>query len=361
MNKKDLSDIRKAIDKLDKEIIKLLSERAEASEEIGRIKNARQKCAYSPDRESKIYSNISKLNKGPLPDDSLKAIYREIMSGCIALERPLKVAFFGPEFTFTHQAAIEKFGSSVEYLSCDSIREVFSEVEKGNADYGVVPIENSTEGAVSHTMDMLVDSSLLISSEVYAKITHHLASKNSSLEGIRSVYSHPQVFGQCRMWLEKNLPKADLKEASSTAKAAALAAGHPKSACISGVLAAERSGLSILASAIQDKAINVTRFLVLGRQMSGVSGEDRTSLVFSVKDRPGVLHEMLAPFKENGINLTKIESRPSKEKLWKYYFFVDLLGHASTPRVKKVLNELETKCNFLKILGSYPRDENGFS
>lgn len=358
---KSLKVLRKKIDKIDREFIELLSERAHLSGQIGQIKFERKRPIYSPDRESKIYENALAQNPGPLPEASVKAIYREIMSACLAFEKPMKVAYFGPEYTFTHQAAMEKFGSSVEYLACDSISEVFSEVEKENADYGVVPIENSTEGAVSHTMDMMVDSPLVICSEIYSRIVHNLLSKNKEIGRIRTIYSHPQVFGQCRKWIEKNLPKADLKEASSTASAAKLASRYPTTACIASGLAAEKNSLNVVAGAIQDSSINITRFLVIGAKPSDKSGKDKTSIVFSVKDRPGVLHEMLAPFKANHINLTKIESRPSKKKLWKYYFFVDLEGHMQTKDVKKVLDNLEKKCHFLKVLGSYPRSNGGLT
>ncbi len=354
---KDLKGYRAKIDQLDKKIVELLSERALASQEIGKIKGKKNRGMYSPDREMKVYNKVSGSNKGPLPDSSMKAIYREIMSACLALEKPTKVAFFGPEFTFTHTASLRKFGSSVDYMPCDSISEVFSEVEKENANYGVVPIENSTEGAVNHTMDMMVDSPLVICSEIYSRIVHNLLSKSKSIEEIEVVYSHPQVFGQCRRWLEKNLPKADLKESSSTSRAAELAASEKNAASISTSMAAEKFGLNVISESIQDRSINITRFLVIGTDPSRSSGHDKTSIVFSVKDRPGVLHDMLLPFKNENINLTKIESRPSKKGLWKYYFFIDLEGHSSNDKVKKVLNDLENKCQFLKLLGSYPITE----
>nr|HPN73513.1 prephenate dehydratase [Candidatus Omnitrophota bacterium] len=309
---------------------------------------------YRPDRESQVYSRVSRENRGPIKDESIKAIYREIMSGCLSLERPFKVAYLGPELTFTHQAALKKFGSSLEYMPCDSISGVFAEVEKGNADYGVVPIENSTEGAVNHTLDMFTDSPLMICSEIYLDIHQNLLAVSRKAGNIKRVYSHPSVFGQCRIWLEKNLPDARLEETASTAKAAEEASKKANSACIASELAAGRYGLEIVARSIQDSSVNITRFLVIGRHTSGVSGEDKTSILFSVPDKPGILHEMLGAFRKRNINLTKIESRPSKKGLWKYYFFVDMEGHSKTPKVREALKEIEKKASFVKILGSYP-------
>ncbi|MFH1877433.1 MAG: prephenate dehydratase [Candidatus Omnitrophota bacterium] len=355
MKMKKLSDLRNQIDKIDSRLLDLLNERAGISCEIGEIKKNRKQPVYSPDRESQVYATVAKKNKGPLSEASVKAIYREIMSGCISLEMPLKVAYFGPELTFTHQASLKKFGASVTYISCDTIPGVFREVEKGNADYGVVPIENSTEGAVNHTLDMFVDSPVMICSEIFCPIHHSLLCVKDNMKSVKRVYSHPQVFSQCRGWLEKNLPQARLCDAASTAKAAEIAFSHGDSACIASEMAAEKYGLKILARSIEDRSTNTTRFLVIGKQLSGISGRDKTSIMFSVKDRPGVLHDMLSSFKNKGINLTKIESRPSKEKMWKYYFFVDMEGHCESPKLKRALAELEKKCHFVKILGAYPK------
>lgn len=355
MSQKNLKDLRDQIDGIDRHIIELINRRGILSRDIGDIKKKRSQPIYSPDRESQVYAAISHKNNGPISGKSLKAVYREIMSACLSLEKTLKVAYLGPALTFTHQAALRKFGASVEYISCDNISDVFGEVEKGSADYGVVPIENSIEGAVNHTFDMFIDSPLVICSEIYFPIKHTLLSKKSGIKGIKRIYSKPEVFGQCRRWIEKNLPSARLVEASSTAKAAEIAARHADSACIASELAAERYGLNVLARAIEDSATNVTRFLVIGKEMSKVSDHDKTSIMFSVKDRPGVLHDMLGAFKKQGINLTKIESRPSKLRLWKYYFFVDMDGHCQSPHVKKALRALERKCHFVKMLGAYPK------
>jgi len=355
MRKNRLNDLRKEIDRIDSRVIELLNRRGKISFNIGEMKKAKKQPIYSPDRESLIYRKIVKKNKGPFTDESVKAIYREIMSACLSLEHSLVVAYLGPELTFTHQVSMKKFGASATYLSCDSISDVFREVEKGNADYGVVPIENSIEGAVSHTMDMFASSPLMICSEAYLRIRHSLLSKREDIKSIVRIYSNPQVFGQCRIWLEKNLYWAKLKDTTSTAKAAEVAARHTTSACIASELAAKRYDLKVAARSIEDSAANVTRFLVIGENMSRPTGDDKTSIMFSVKDKPGVLHDTLAPFKKAGINLTKIESRPSKLRAWQYYFFVDMEGHCMDGKVERSLKKVQDKCDFIKILGSYPK------
>ncbi|MFH1665038.1 MAG: prephenate dehydratase [Candidatus Omnitrophota bacterium] len=355
MSPKGLKELRNEIDRIDSRIVELINRRGKAGCAIGEIKRTREQPVYSPDRESQIYARVTGMNKGPLTEGSIRAIYREIMSACISLEHPMTVAYLGPELTFTHQASVKKFGSSVSYLSCDGIADVFREVEKGNADYGVVPIENSTEGAVNHTLDMFIDSPLMICSEVYFPIHLSLLSRSGNMRAIKKIYSKPEVFGQCRGWMEKNVPGAKLHDTASTAKAAEIAATHPASACIASEHAAGKYRLKVLARSIEDSATNITRFLVVGKQMSAVSESDKTSVMFSVKDRPGALYDMLSIFKNNGINLTKIESRPSKKKLWKYYFFVDMDGHRDNPEIKRSIRDLSRKCYFVKILGSYPR------
>ncbi|MBU1657314.1 MAG: prephenate dehydratase [Candidatus Omnitrophica bacterium] len=353
--KKNLTELRRKIDRIDASIARLLNDRGTASSAIGEIKRIKKLPLYAPDRESQIYRKIFDGNKSLFSDESVKAIYREIMSACLSLERPLTVAFLGPELTFTHQASMKKFGVSVNYLSCDSIHDVFCEVEKGNADYGVVPVENSIEGAVNHTMDMFVESPVLICSEVYFRVRHALLSRSVSGKSIKSVYSKSEVFGQCRLWIEKNMPPVRLKDFPSTVKAAEAAARHKDAACIASELAAKQYDLNVLARSIEDSSRNVTRFLVIGKNSAAPSGKDKTSIVFSVKDSPGILHDMLSSFKKRRINLTKIESRPSKLQTWKYYFFVDMEGHCESLKVKRALKELEGKCTFIKILGSYPK------
>ena len=277
-----------------------------------------------------------------------------MMSASLALEKTIKVAYLGPEATFTHLASLSKFGSSVEYLSCENINDVFKEVEKGRADYGVVPIENSTEGAVTYTLDMFVNSELKICSEILFEISQNLISK-SALNKITKIYSKSEVFGQCRLWLEKNLSRAVLMDMTSTTAAAKKAKNTKNSAAIASELAAKVYNLKIVASSIEDNSDNITRFLVIGKNEVPFTGSDKTSIVFSVKDKVGVLYDMLAPFKKNKINLTKIESRPSKKGAWKYHFFIDFEGHHEDKKVKAALNDLSKHCHYLKILGSYPK------
>lgn len=348
-----LSSLRKKIDNIDKQVISFLNERATIAKKVGRLKSRSGAGIYVPDREAQIYKNILKKNKGPLSANALKAIYREIMSSSLSLEKSLRIAYLGPEATFTNLAAIKKFGSQVEYYSCKNITEVFREVEVSRSDYGVVPVENSIEGAVSHTLDMFINSDLKICSEVLLEISHNLIGR-CSIKSIKSVYSNPQVFGQCRVWLDSHLRDVELIEVSTTSKAAEIASGERNACAIASTLAAKKYKLRILASDIEDSASNITRFLVIGQHMPSPTKNDKTSIMFSGKDRAGALHDMLSPFKKNSVNLTKIESRPSKKKAWEYYFFVDMIGHYQDVNVKKALKELEKQCTFLKILGSYP-------
>jgi len=351
-----LRSLRKQIDGIDRTITKLLNLRAKITLDVAKTKRKSGVSIYSPDREREILRKLAAINKGPLSYNALEAIYREIMSFSLSLEKPLKIAYLGPQATFTHLAALKRFGSQVSYIGCDSISEVFAEVERGAADYGVVPIENSIEGAVTHTLDIFVDSDLKICAQIILDVSHNLLA-NCARDKIRRVYSNPQVFGQCRAWLQENLPRAEKIEVSSTTRAAQIAAKENNSACIASILAAKVYKLKIIASYIEDSPHNITRFLVIGKSDAGQTGHDKTSILFSIKDRVGALHDMLLPFKKYRINLTKIESRPSKKKAWEYYFYVDLQGHQNNPRIKKALLELESKCAFLKVLGSYPVGE----
>ncbi len=354
-----LVQARRRIDSIDSRLLKLLNDRAKVILGIGKLKEKTKSSIYVPEREKEVYKKLVTKNAGPLSADSLRSIFREIMSSSFELERPIVIAYLGPECTFTHLAGIKKFGSSVTYKACGTITDIFSEVEKGMADYGVVPIENSIEGAVNHTLDMFIDSELKICSEIYLEVTHNLLAKKPGKSKIKKVYSKAEVFGQCRLWLESNLPGAELIEVSSTAKAAEIAAkGGGTSACIASELAAKRYALKTLYKSIQDNSHNVTRFLVIGKYDAMPTNEDKMSIMFSVKDKSGALHDMLVPFKKYKINMTKIESRPSKVRVWEYYFFVDLEGHYKNPKVKKALDELESKASFVKILGSYPVEES---
>jgi len=349
----NLASLRRQVDRLDAQIVRLLNARTAVALKIGDVKRRQGQGLFAPDRESQIFARLAGRNRGPLPAEALAAIYREVLSSALVLQQPMTIAYLGPADTFTHLAAIKRFGQQSDYVPCDSITEVFAEVERGGCAYGVVPIENSIEGAVNHTLDMFIDSDVRICSEVSLAVVHTLASR-VPLSRVKQVYSNPQVFGQCRSWLERHLRGAELIEVSSTAKAAVLAAQRPGAAAIATALAAKRHNLSVLANHIQDQARNVTRFLVIGRTAVAPTGRDKTSLMFSVKDRVGALHDMLVPFRRHRLNLTKIESRPSKRKPWEYCFFVDLLGHVSQPKVQQALRELERGCLELKVLGSYP-------
>lgn len=348
-----ISQLRRQIDQLDQKILELLNDRATLSRCVGQIKNRQGASIYVPDREWEIYRRLLRSNRGPLKGESVKAIYREIMSGSLALEKVIQIAYLGPAATFTHQAALEKFGSSVGYVGLDSISVVFSEVEKEGCDYGVVPIENSTEGVVNHTLDMFIHSDLRICSEILLEITHCLMAV-CSMKQVRRVYSNPQAIAQCRHWLERYLSGVELIEVSSTTKAAQMTKKSPKSAAIASQLAAEQYGLKILARGIEDGTENQTRFLVIGKTIAKPTQNDKTSIMCSIPDKVGALGETLKIFKDKQINLTKIESRPSKKKAWEYYFFIDLEGHCERPKIKSALARVERKSRFLKILGSYP-------
>ena len=349
----DLKDLRRQIDQIDQKITRLLNMRAKVGLSVGKLKVKSGKSIYSPDREREVLRHVSALNKGPLSLKALEAIYREIMSSSLNLNKPIRIAYLGPQASFTQLAALKRFGSQAEYIDCNSISDVFLEVERDAADYGVIPVENSIEGVVTYTLDMFMDSDLKICAQIILDVAHNLLS-NCSQEKIKRVYSNPNVFGQCRIWLQENLPGVEIIEVSSTTRAAQIAANEKNSACIASILAARVYKLRVIAKGIEDSPHNVTRFLVVGKPEVPQTGNDKTSVMFSVKDRVGALHDMLLPFKKYTINLTKIESRPSKKKAWEYYFYVDLEGHQKNSKVENALRELETKCNFLKVLGSYP-------
>ena len=352
----NLSDHRKAIDKLDERILELLNERTQHVLAIGEIKLKAGEEIYAPHRELAVLQRLAKLNKGPISSESVKAIYREIMSSALSLEKSMTIAYFGPEATFTHQAAIRRFGASLRYSPQKTISDVFAEVARNRADYGVVPVENSTEGVVTHTLDMLVDSDMQIVSQIVMPIQQCLLS-NAQRRNIKKLYSHPQALAQCRAWLQNHLPNVEIVEASSTTRAAELAAQEPNAAAIASSLAADRYQLRILEADIQDNTANITRFLVLGRQSTPPTGHDRTSIVFTIAHQVGALHHALAPFRRYKINMTKIESRPNKRKAWEYFFFVDCDGHAQERKLARAFEELGKYCKFLKVLGSYPNTE----
>ena len=347
---------RKAIDKLDAQIVGLLNERTKHVLAIGEMKIKAGEEIYAPHRERAVLNRICKLNSGPITNESLRAVYREIMSSALSLEKSMQIAYLGPEATFTHQAAIRRFGSSLRYAPQKTIADVFTEVAKSRADYGVVPVENSTEGVVTHTLDMFVDSDLKIVAQIVMPVQHCLLS-NFPRNQIKKLYAHPQSLGQCRLWVQTNLPRVEVFETSSNARSAEFAAKEPNSAAIAGLLAAGKYGVDVLEYDIQDSASNATRFLVLGRQCSPPTGHDRTSIMISVNDKVGALHSAIAAFRRFRINMTKIESRPSRRKAWEYYFFIDCDGHMQEKKVDRALKHLASHCNFVKVLGSFPRSD----
>lgn len=353
----NIENLRAQIDEIDKKIVRLLNQRCRIVAEIGKTKMKGDRKIYVPEREKFVLDRLDKMNKdGQLPSKALRAIYREIMSASIALEKPLQIAYFGQKASFTHLAAYSKFGHAVEYAAKTAISDVFNDVDAERYDYGVVPIENSTEGVVNHTLDMLINSSVKICAEINMRIHQNLLSRYS-MKNIKKIYGHSQCFGQCRIWLQENLPGAENIEVSSTTKAAELASREKYSAAIASIMAAKIYGLKVLADKIEDNPYNTTRFLVIGKQEPKATGDDKTSICYAVKDRVGALYDSLVPFKKNGITLTMIESRPSRRKNWEYYFFVDLKGHVSETDLSKAITELGDFCQFVKILGSYPQSK----
>lgn len=354
MNEDNLESQRREIDRIDAEVVRLLNERARVSQEIARRKAESGESVFVPSREHQVISNVLAANAGPLRGEHLRSIYREILSSSRDLQRRLRVAYLGPEATFTHQAALQLFGESTELVPVATIRDVFLETERGGSDYGVVPVENSTEGTVQFTLDTLVDTELKISAELNLSIVQNLMAR-IPLGEIRTVYSHPQALAQCRGWLSAHLPGVEQVQTPSTARAAELAAGDPAGAAIAPALAAEKYGLQILEAGIQDMSSNITRFLAIGRGYPGPTGQDKTAVIISIKDRVGALHDMMKVFAEHGISLSNIQSRPSRRKAWDYIFFIEMEGHAGDPRVRTALEILEEQSEMVKVLGSWPR------
>jgi len=350
----NLDDLRNQIDSLDSEIVRLLNERINVVLSIGEEKKKAGAEIYVPSRERAVFDKIRRLNEGPLPEESAHAIYREIMSAALALETEMKIAYLGPEATFTHQASRNKFGVSVDYIPTSTISEVFDCVQNRSADYGVVPVENSTEGAVTHTFDQFATTPLKICAEIYLPISLTLLA-NQPKGGINLIFSKQEVFGQCRSWLGANMPNVKLSPVESTTKAVQLALETPGAAAIASVMASDMYAIEILAENIQDMQGNTTRFLVIAPKYGPATGNDKTSIVFGVKHKVGALYDALSVFKTDNINMTKIESRPSRNKAWEYYFFVDIDGHSDDPEVARALDELEEHCSLMTVLGSYPK------
>ena len=355
----DLADVRRRIDAVDEKIHGLLNDRARLAQQVGisKAKDGHTVDFYKPEREAQVLRMARERNKGPLRDEEVLRLFREIMSACLAQQEPLKVAFLGPEGTFTQSAVLTHFGHSVRALALPSIDDVFQEVEAANADFGVVPIENSTEGTVNHTLDRLIASSLTICGEVELRIHHSLMGLMSSTNRILRICSHPQALAQCRGWLDDHLPEIERVPVSSNAEGARRARDEKGTAAIAGDTAAEVYGLRVLAAQIEDRPDNSTRFLVLGRKLFSPSGDDRTTLLLSVghTDSPGALHRLLEPLAKHRISLTRIESRPSHKKKWDYVFFVDIEGHCEDTHVKKALDALKKRASLFRVLGSYPR------
>ncbi len=351
-----LQDLRNRIDGLDERIQDLITQRAHCAQEIAAIKHAAgSQNFYRPEREVDVLRRVLERNRGPLPDEEMARLFREIMSACLALESPMKVVFLGPEGTFTQAAALKHFGHSVHTLPLNAIDEIFREVESGAADFGVVPIENSTEGVINHTLDMFMSSSLKICGEVELRIHHYLLGLGQGLEGRKKIVSHHQSLAQCREWLDANLPGVERMSVASNAEAARLAAQDRTLIAIAGGSTAEIYGLEVLASNIEDEPDNTTRFLVIGKLETQPSGDDKTSLLLSGQNRSGALASLLAPLARHGINMTRIESRPSRKGLWEYVFFIDIVGHVCEENVRQAIGELEREAAFVKFLGSYPK------
>ncbi len=352
-----LADIRRRIDSLDEQIQILISDRARCAEEVARIKRAAGAVHdfYRPEREAEILRRVMARNNGPLAAETMARLFREIMSACLALQHPKKVAFLGPIGTYAQAAALKHFGHGVETVPLGAIDEVFREVESGQAPFGVVPIENSTEGVITHTHDLFVRSPLKICGEIHLRIHHQLMGLAGELKQIQRVYTHQQTLAQCREWLDRNVPQAERLAISSNAEGARRAQGDNQAAAIASVAAAEIYGLPILAANIEDEPDNTTRFLVIGQADAPPSGEDKTSILLSARNKAGALVHLLQPFAHHGVSMTRIESRPSRQGIWEYVFFIDLDGHQRDPAVNLALQEVAAEASFLKVLGSYPK------
>ncbi|TDQ41902.1 prephenate dehydratase [Tepidicella xavieri] len=353
-----LAALRQQIDAIDQQLLSLLNQRARVAEQVGEIKRAEGSPFFRPDRVAQVIDKIQTANRGPLLNQHVAAIWREIMSACLALEAPQRVAVLGPEGTFTEQAAIEYFGSAANLIHCSSFDEVFHATAAGTAQFGVVGVENSTEGVVTRSLDLFLRSPVHIVGEVSLLVRHNLLRQAPSLDGIEVVMAHPQALAQCQGWLSTHLPQAERRAVASNAEGARLATENPAWAAIASERAAAQFGLHIVSHAIQDEAYNRTRFAIIclpqTMAMPPASGKDCTSLVVSVPNRPGAVHDLLVPLKQNGVSMTRFESRPAKSGQWEYYFYIDIAGHPSQPHVATALRELQSLCAFYKVLGAYP-------
>lgn len=352
----EIKKLRSEIDEIDRELQRLLSKRVGIAQKMARLKSStRPQDFYRPEREAQVLRAVMERNEGPLTDEAVATLFREIMSATLAAERPVTIGFLGPQGTYSHAAVIKHFGKFADTLALATVDEVFRAVEKGEANYGVVPVENSIEGVVTHTLDKFLDSPLKIAGEVHVRIRHQLLSKAPAVDNIEVIFAHTQSLAQCRGWIAAHLPSAKLEPVSSNAEAARIAATQPNSAAIASSYAGEIYDLDVLAGDIEDDPANTTRFLVIGKESPPISGSDKTSLIVSSKNKPGALHRLLTPFSEYNISMTRIESRPSRQALWEYVFFIDIEGHRDESNINKALAELDKEAAFLKILGAYPR------
>ena len=354
--KQELAVVRQEIDAIDAQLLEFLSRRARCAQEVGEIKSRHGEAGhvYRPEREAQVLRRLQEMNKGPLSEESITFFFREVMSACLSLENPLAIAFLGPLGTFTQSAAEKHFGHAASLQPCSSIDDVFRDVEVGRANYGVVPLENSTEGAVGRSLDLLLRSPLKICGEVVVRIHQNLLSRETDFKAITKVYSHAQSLAQCHEWLNRILPGVERISVLSNAEAARLAASEPGTGAIAGDAAREQYQMNALAECIEDEPNNTTRFVVLGQHDAGVSGRDKTSLIMSAPNRSGALHDLLKPLAEAGVSMTRLESRPARQALWEYVYYVDLEGHRQTESVAVALKELSDRAAFLKVLGSYP-------
>lgn len=352
-----IDELRKRIDEIDRELVRLISERAGLAKNIGLMKTENNRPIYSPEREMAVLRNWLSVPHEPMSDDAVTAIFREVIAVCRAMAAPITVAYWGPPGSFTHIASVKQFGSTTNFLAVDSITDVFYEVQKKNAHHGVVPVENSTEGIIPLTLDMFLQTDLKVCAEVFVPIRHNLVSHAGDIKTVKRIYSSPQPTAQCRGWLRANAPNVPIIEVSTTARAAIAASEDPDSAAIASRLAAEQYGLSLLAEGIEDNPYNRTRFFVLGYMQTPRTGKDKTSIVFSVPHKAGSLHSALKIFQENNVNLTLIESRPTKQMPWEYVFFIDVQGHVEDAPVKNAVESLTADALFLRVLGSYPEAE----
>jgi chorismate mutase/prephenate dehydratase len=354
MSDDKLTPLRERIDAIDRQILDLLSRRAGVAQEVGHVKAETNAPVFRPERELQVLRNAAQRNPGPLADGDVQTIFREIMSACRALEKRVTVAYLGPVGTFSEQAVYQQFGHAVEGMPCASIDEVFRAAEAGTADFGVVPVENSTEGAINRTLDLLLQTPLAISGEVSLPVHHSLMTKSGSMDGVSQICAHPQALAQCQAWLNQHYPSIQRNPVSSNGEAARLAAENPAVAAIAGEIAGEKHGLQVVSAHIQDDPHNRTRFAVIGRLRTASSGHDHTSLVLSVANKAGAVYNLLAPLAKHGVSMTRFESRPARMGTWEYYFYVDVEGHRDDERMAKALAELKENAAFFKVLGSYP-------